>query len=337
MKSLPITVPLFARLEIAFGEWLSALGYAETTVYSAPLYAREFMAYAETLGLASLAGVNASVAAVHLGRVAARPNRTRGGGLSVAYVAKHRQALRLFSRYLTESGQGGFGVPAQARREAREERHPAVLTQDETTALYEACDDDDLGLRDRAMLALFYGCGLRRTEGVRLDVADVLLDRGAVHVRHGKNYRERYVPLAAGVVRDLACYLSDARPGLRSRGETAVLVSQRGGRITGQSLLLRLQALQARAAFLDVPALGEKAVGLHTLRHSVATHLLLSGMALEEIARFMGHRSLESTQIYTHLAHEVEAGSRGAVVHAVEDDDFGPWNDDERDTASAIR
>jgi len=321
MKSLALTVPLFARLEVAFGEWLRALGYADPTVYYAPLHAREFMAHLEALGVSTLRGLDGAVVASHLALVGSRKNERRGGGLSRSYVAKHRQALRLFSRYLSESGQGGFNVPTEARRTTSllQERDVTVLTRGEVEALYAACEDDDLGARDRAMLGLFYGCGLRRNEGGRLDVADVLLGQSAVHVRHGKNYRERYVPLAEGVARDLTVYLDEARPLLRLKGEEAVLVSQRGGRITGQSLLLRLKGLQEKASSV-APSLAEKTVGLHTLRHSIATHLLLSGMALEEIARFLGHASLESTQLYTHLAHEVEAGERAPVVHVVEDE-----------------
>lgn len=326
MKSLPLTVPLFARLEIAFGEWLSALGYAEATAYYAPLYAREFMAYLERRGIADLRAVDAEVVATHFALLASRDHKRRGGGLSRSYLLKHRQALRLFARYLSESGQGGFNVPTEAKRKASllSEREVTVLTRAEVEALYAACEDDELGLRDRAMLALFYGCGLRRNEGVRLDLSDLLLHRGMVYVRHGKNYKERYVPLAEGVARDLAAYLEGGRPLLARPGEKAVLVSRRGGRIDGQSLLRRIQGLQERAAH-EAPSgealwITEKAVGLHTLRHSIATHLLLSGMALEEIALFLGHRSLESTQLYTHLAQGMEAEEqRGrGTVHVVD-------------------
>ena len=198
------------------------------------------------------------------------------------------------ARYLYESGQGGFNVPPQVKRRA--EAEPVVLLRSQIEALYAACAETALGLRDRAMLALYYGCGLRRSEGVALDVSDVLLERAMVYVRHGKNYRERYVPLATGVARDLGSYLLEARPMLAHPKTRALLVSVRGRRIGGQSLLLRLRRLQDQAGVLP-----DTLIGLHTLRHSVATHLLIAGMPLEEIAQFLGHQSLESTQRYTHL------------------------------------
>ena len=171
-----------------------------------------------------------------------------------------------------------------------------MLLRSHVEALYAACEETPLGLRDRAMLALYYGCGLRRSEGVALDMGDVLLERAMVYVRCGKNYRERYVPLAHGVARDLETYLLEVRPLLAHPKTRALLVSVRGRRIGGQSLLLRLRRLQEQAGVLP-----NTQIGLHTLRHSVATHLLEAGMPLEEITQFLGHQSLESTQRYTHL------------------------------------
>ena len=294
MKHLRLRLPVFIRLEGAFGEWLCALGYARSTAYYAPLHVREFFHWLEEQGLEEAHRIDASVVETYLTHLAERANRRRGGGLSPAYLLKHRQAIRLLARYLWESGQGGFNVPPAIKRTP--EAEPVVLLRSQVEALYAACQEAPLGLRDRAMLALYYGCGLRRSEGVALDVTDVLLERAMVYVRFGKNYRERYVPLAAGVARDLGSYLLEARPVLAAAEERALLVSQRGRRIQGQSLLLRLRRLQDQ-----VGALRDKLIGLHTLRHSVATHLLMAGMPLEEIAQFLGHQSLESTQRYTHL------------------------------------
>ncbi|MEL6613460.1 MAG: tyrosine-type recombinase/integrase [Bacteroidota bacterium] len=338
MKALPLSVPRFLRLELAFGEWLTALGYAAVTAYYAPLYVREFLAYLERRGARTLTPetVTPEVVTTHLACLAERANQRRGGGLSRAYLAKHRQALRLFARYLAETQQGSFAVPTDIRRNRPDEGGVTVLSRAEVEALYGACEDDALGLRDRAMLAVYYGSGLRRTEGVRLDLADVLTTTSAggrvhpnraamLYVRHGKAApksgapRERYVPLAGGTARDLHAYLDEARSRLLGgRDTTAFFVSQRGRRISGQGLLLRLQRLQARAA-RSTPSLAGKTIGLHTLRHSIATHLLEAGMPLEEIARFLGHRSLESTQRYTHLAACARAEDRRGIPHRIEE------------------
>ncbi|MEM8557685.1 MAG: tyrosine-type recombinase/integrase [Bacteroidota bacterium] len=292
----------YRRIVGALAEWLAALGYASSTVYYAPRHAAEFLAWLEAGGITDRRRITGATVEGYLGYLSERPNRVRGGGLSRAYLAKHRQALRLLARYLWESGQGGFDVPPEIRRGGPSEAAPEVLTRSEVEALYAACGDDALGIRDRATLAVYYGCGLRRSEGLGLDVADVLLERDLVYVRRGKNYRERYVPLAWGVRRDLAAWLYEARPLMADPEERAVLVSVRGSRIGGQSLLNRLHRLQG-----EVPGLRRRrgssgrSIGLHTLRHSVATHLLQGGMDLGEIAAFLGHASLESTQRYTHL------------------------------------
>ena len=297
-----LATPEYRRLVRALGEWLAALGYAQSTVYYVPRHAAEFFGWLERAGVTDHRRIEATTVVAYLGYVAERPNRRRGGGLSRGYVQKHRRALRLLARYLWESRQGGFSVPAEIRAGVLEREAPevAVLTRTEVEALYEACDETPLGLRDRAMLAVYYGCGLRRAEGVALDARDVDLGGEALYVRAGKNYTERYVPLAWGALRDLRAYLDEARPVLAEPSADALFVSVRGRRIDGQSLLLRLRRLIGLAPELaGRPAL--PSVGLHTLRHSLATHLLQAGMEMEQIAAALGHRSLESTQRYTHL------------------------------------
>jgi site-specific recombinase XerD len=149
------------------------------------------------------------------------------------------------------------------------------------------------------MLALYYGCGLRLNEGVQLDVSDLLFEKGLLLVRKGKGNKERYVPMTQAVKEDLKNYLSNSRPMLLGeRGEDALLLNYRGKRISGEMLLLRLRRLQAHSS---QAGLAGKVIGMHSLRHSIATHLLHNGMKLVQIARFLGHSSIESTQIYTQV------------------------------------
>jgi site-specific recombinase XerD len=147
------------------------------------------------------------------------------------------------------------------------------------------------------MLALYYGCGLRKNEGVNINVGDLLLEKDVVYVRKGKGHKERYVPLAGGNKTDLENYIHYGRPRAGEKREDALLLNIGGKRLSGQAAYNRLQQLRTAASI-------KKPAGLHTLRHSIASHLLHSGMRLEQIQRFLGHSSLESTQIYTHLKHE---------------------------------
>ena len=159
---------------------------------------------------------------------------------------------------------------------------------------------DHLLLRDRAILILYYTCGLRRNEGVQLNVEDINFDKQYIHVKHGKGYKERKVPIHEKNLMYLAEYLYDCRPLLtKPTSKEAFLLSMRGTRMNGQSILLRLKQTIHKTNDYQ---LKERQIGLHTLRHSIATHLLKSGMDIYQISQFLGHSSLESTQIYTHLA-----------------------------------
>ena len=232
-----------------------------------------------------------------------RENIRRDGGLSNNYINKHLQAVRRFSTYLRQTEQGGFLVELKAIKQKRNIKD--VLTLHEIQQLFEATEDDIMGLRDKVLLSIYYGCGLRRNEGVQLDTTDILFDRKMLYIRSGKNYTERYVPIKDQVLRHLSDYINNGRTALLKvdKPTDALLLSERGDRISGQSLLLRLKQLKERTGN---DTLMQKEVGLHTLRHSIATHLLLGGMRLERIGQFLGHKSIESTQIYTHLAAEME-------------------------------
>jgi integrase/recombinase XerD len=104
-----------------------------------------------------------------------------------------------------------------------------IFTKGEIKALQNACDSDVLGIRDKAMLAVYYGCGLRRNEGLNLDVNDILFSKNLLYVRKGKNYRERYVPMAEGVKEELQNYVDYARPILmKSPAKSFVFNRERG-------------------------------------------------------------------------------------------------------------
>jgi integrase/recombinase XerD len=121
-----------------------------------------------------------------------------------------------------------------------------------------------------------------------------------LHVRKGKNYKERLVPISKTALKHLQDYIYDHRLEiLQGCKSEALFISMKLKRMDGQTMLIRLKYLQHQTENAD---LIEKEIGLHTLRHSIATHLLQAGMPMESIARFLGHGSLESTQIYTHLA-----------------------------------
>src|SRR5208283_3020461 len=126
------------------------------------------------------------------------------------------------------------------------EIYKAILTQKEIKALYQTCDTDVFGLRDRAILSLYYGCGLRRSEGITLDVKDVMIKEKLVFVRGGKGYKERYVPMSEAVKDDLETYLYQGREHLLkgiNTHEQAFLISYRAKRMDGNTIMLRVKTL----------------------------------------------------------------------------------------------
>jgi len=251
----------------------------------------------------------------HYENLKERSNQKRGGGLSTAHLNKHIQALKKFTEYLRKVGR----VKIQSPKLDIEQTGNSItfLTTEEMKKLFDVTrlpieEKERLNptkqiarqSRDRAMLAIFYGCGLRRNEGVNVDISDIDFDRSILHVRKGKNNKERLVPISKTNLKHLQEYVYDHRQMLLLLTKTdALFIGNHGKRIGGQGLLSSLKKLQYLTENLD---LLDKEIGLHTLRHSIATHLLQAGMKLESISRFLGHSSLESTQVYTHLIESTD-------------------------------
>lgn len=292
----PVT-PEFIRLTASFAHWLRLLNFEPSTIKYAPGKIQEFLFWLESQNITEITAITRETITGYFEYLTHRTNRRKGGRLSKNYLRAHVTTLRRFSRYLRESEGETFNVSLQIKGKFYNIKE--IFTSTEIKALYEATGSDVYGLRDKAILSVYYGCGLRRSEGVALDVKDVLLDRNLLYVRKGKNYKERYVPMTIAVKEDLKDYIECARPFLVKTATHALFISSAGKRIVGNTMTNRLDQLKEKAGI-------DKDAGLHSLRHSIATHLLQSGMELEKIKQFLGHSSLESTQIYTHIAHETK-------------------------------
>ena len=143
----------------------------------------------------------------------------------------------------------------------------------------------------RLVFALFYGCELRLSEGMKLTIQDVDFDKKTIFVRQGKYYKDRIVPMNMGVFKIVENYVYNFRKAYKLNHNRLFI----NKKMTLQRGLLLLQKV------CDNPQIKEKRLYFHILRHSIATHLLQNGMTIENIALFLGHSTLESTQIYTHL------------------------------------
>ena len=295
MQKLTIQTPEFIRLETAFQKWLRTLNFEPTTINYNPIRVREFFYWLENQGIKAIMEITKPVILKYFDYLKERKNQTKNGKLSKNTLRTHQQSLRRFARYLRETGQDSFEVDIQLQGSARNIK--TIFSKEEIKSLQMACDSDVLGMRDKAMLAVYYGCGLRRNEGLNLDADDILFNKNLVYVRKGKNYKERYVPMTEAVKEELQNYVDYARPTLMKSPVKALFLTVKGSRLGSNGMAERLQTLKDKAEI-------NKEAGLHALRHSIATHLLQSGMELDKIKRFLGHSSLESTQIYTHIKNE---------------------------------
>jgi site-specific recombinase XerD len=206
-----------------------------------------------------------------LGR--ARPRR-----LAPATIGRKLAAVRSFLRFTL----GRARVPDASLTPRRPRRLPDTPRPDEIEAALDALDGDGaLALRNRTLVELVYSAGLRSAEAVALDLADVDFDQELLHVR-GKGGKERIVPLGEEAAHWLARYLRDARPALARGAENAVFLSARGRR-------------------LDTSTLRRTFAHPHRLRHAFATHLLEGGADLRTIQELLGHSSLSTTQVYSHV------------------------------------
>jgi len=233
---------------------------------------RAFATYLDAQGL-TLGDVDARVLSDWVGEL--------GGGrrrLAPPSIARRLAAVRSCLRYTF----GPAAVPEASLSPRRPQRLPDAPKTAEIDELLELVDGDSpLALRNRALLELLYSAGLRSQEAVTLDLADVDFDRELVHVR-GKGGKERVVPLGEEAALRLAHYLQSGRPELAAGASDAMFLSVRGRRLD-TSTVRRL---------LRHP---------HRLRHAFATHLLEGGADLRVIQELLGHASLSTTQVYSHV------------------------------------
>jgi integrase/recombinase XerD len=184
---------------------------------------------------------------------------------------------------------------------------PDTLDVADVEALLGAPDDESLtGIRDRALLELLYACGLRVSEALNLDLEDLKLDEATVRVI-GKGDRERRLPVGDVAITAVRRYLRESRPALAARTATsASLPAKRGGPVFVNQRGQRLSRMAAWRAIRHAALVGGVTghVTPHTLRHSFATHLLEGGADLRVVQELLGHASITTTQLYTHLTGE---------------------------------
>jgi integrase/recombinase XerD len=219
-------------------------------------------------------------------------------GLSPASIRRNVSALRTYFRFLTGDGIVVRDPSERLETPKRWRELPDVLSVEEIKRLIAAPTlDDNMVFRDRALLELAYGAGLRVSEWISLTVRDLLLEEGLVRV-FGKGSKERLVPIGRSAIGAVAVYLRELRPKLeKGEGKGILFLNARGRPLTRMGAWKILRGYVERAEIA-------KHVTPHTLRHSFATHLLEGGADLRAVQEMLGHVDISTTQIYTHVDRE---------------------------------
>jgi len=217
--------------------------------------------------------------------------------LGPATLARHLVSLRVFFRYLQLEGVLQDNLAELLGSQKLWQRVPEVLSPHQISRLFEAPrKSDPCWRRDRALLEMLYATGCRASEVSNLKLRDVHLEESFAMCR-GKGDKERLVPLGGRAAEAFRLYLDEERPGLAARVESApgwAFLSYRGRRLRRERIW---ELLKKYARRVGAPA----AVSPHTMRHSFATHLLAGGADLRQVQEMLGHASIATTQIYTHV------------------------------------
>jgi len=219
-------------------------------------------------------------------------------GLAPSSIRRNISAVRTYFRFLLSDGVVTRDPSERLETPRRWRTLPDVLTVPEISRLLAAPTlDDPLAFRDRAMLEIAYGAGLRVSEWISIGVRDVLFEEKLVRV-FGKGSKERLVPIGRSAIGAVATYVRELRPRLeKGAGKGVLFLNARGEPLSRMGAWKILRRYVERAGI-------EKSVSPHTLRHSFATHLLEGGADLRAVQEMLGHADVSTTQIYTHVDRE---------------------------------
>lgn len=288
----------FDDLLFAFREHLRVKSYSPASIATYTDYLRGFFAYLEEIGVKAAKRVTRDhLEAYRLRLVEHRVHGDRGYSVSTLCL-KVRAVRRLFE-YL-EAMNRILVNPAETFKEPKKEtRLPrVVLTAKETRRILDAPNLSlEIGIRDRAMLEVFYSTGVRLEELLRLTIFDCDLQGGLLRVNNGKGAKDRVVPLGRHAMKFLQTYLAKVRPSyaMGNRAERCLFVGRLGVPLSQQAVQKAVRNY-ARAAGI------RKKVTPHTFRHTFATELVRNGADITAVQKMLGHADLSSTQLYTHVA-----------------------------------
>lgn len=294
----------FKNIHSEYTQWLDTLGFSKGLIYDYNGRVRDFILWLETQNIFYIKDLTQKHIQAYNEYLQSRQNKRRKGGLGTSHLNHNFMALDKFCEFLHQIGMDTAPIPQNYRiRTEKNERIYKIetLTKEEIKTLqanivntynhFSFIEKEAKQEQLKLVFALFYGCGIRRTEGANLQIEDIDFEKKTIFIRQGKNYKDRVIPMSTGVCKEIENYIYNFRNTIKIKHK----------RIFIHSIGTVSDSLKELQNTCENEALKSKRITLHILRHSIATHLLANGMSIENIALFLGHSSLESTQIYTHL------------------------------------
>jgi len=288
----------------AYESYLHQLGYADSSIYGRhKRNIKEFIDFIGKYGVQEWQEITVHHISDYLNYLRGRENKVVGGKLTEKTVYDHYRSLQLLYDLLAARAEIQVNPTSQIEVKAPLRRQRKItVTESEIKQLYEACKDD----KERAVLSLNYGCGLRVGELEKLEIRDLKLDDGYLIVRKGKGNKRRAVPMSIGVIKDINNYLKYERPRLTAerhyhRDNKSVMLNEVGRPMKEWTFNKTLHTIAKRT---ENPDLINKRITTHIMRHSIATHLLHRGLDINQVRQFLGHVLLSTTQIYTHIENK---------------------------------
>ena len=281
---------------INYKKHLDILGLKPETTQARYLYLKEFFSWLETHKIFEIKEVTPKEIADYNDYLKAKISQRTNKPIKQKSIYDHMRNLQQYLGYLLEIGTLKTNPASHLKfTNGTEKVERFIFTQNQIQELYKIAN-----LEERAILNIAYGCGLRVQEISDLNQEDIRLTENIIIVQKGKNSKRRLVPISQKISDEIKEYLES----LEQKTNT-IFINNKARRMQEWGFNARLKQLILKTEFGKLlPAEALRKIGIHSLRHSIATHLLENGMKLEQVQKFLGHSHIESTEIYTHITQE---------------------------------
>jgi integrase/recombinase XerD len=285
---------IYQEEAINYKKHLLILGLNKVTCQARYLYLKEFLSWLEILQIFQLQEITTVEIAQYYDYLLQRKSTRTGQNIKQKSIYDHMRNLQQYLGYLLDLGKIKTSPASHLKfKNPTEKVERIIFTQNEIQQLYKASNE-----QEKAILNIAYGCGLRVGELCLINKEDVRFTENLLIVQKGKNNKRRIIPITNQIVSELESYINSQTQSVNK----AVFLNIKGRRIQEWTFNKMLKELISKTKFGQRFSTEElNKIGIHSLRHSIATHLLENGMKIEQVQTFLGHSHIESTEIYTHI------------------------------------